>query len=69
MVGEYDEVNCLLYECKDEFRDAKYLILIDHKIQASIKTKFLTIYPFHINETTSVFFIIFRDFLLSKWLT
>ena len=31
------EVNCLLHECKVKYRDNKYLILTDNKIQAKYK--------------------------------
>ena len=33
------EVNCLLHECKDEYRDTKYLILTDNKIKGKYKNK------------------------------
>ena len=29
----------ILYECKDEYTDTKYLILTDNKIQAEYKNK------------------------------
>ena len=35
----HHEVNCLLYECKDEYRDTKYMIVTDNKIQAKYKNK------------------------------